>query len=401
MADAKYDDFFDDVPDNPRQNSDTEEEDDEDAAEDEEDGSEGAQEEDEEGARLRQRMEAFDDGSSSDGDEASADGKAASASKLLQTQEKLGKKIRELEDKNVGDKPWQLTGEVSSRERPVNSLLEATLEFEHATRTAPVVTEEHTESLEEMIKRRIRDANFDDVIRKYEVSDGRPRATIELDTEKSKKGLGEIYEDEYRQQAMNEKPDDVVDARHKEIEAVFKTLCHRLDALANLRFTPKEVVADLSVRGNHKAIAMEEVLPENVSSAATLAPEEVFAKDRKELKGDSETTQEERAAMRRARKNVQRIHRKEKETRQKEADAARTQPLSSKYAKKRALDELAKNKPGNVTTVVADKFAAKTNYSSSAQVFKKLQNDASGSHSSQGPAKKSRKHTESSSHLKM
>ena len=47
----------------------------------------------------------------------------------------------------VGQKPWQLTGEVSSKQRPLNSLLEATLDFEQATKAAPAITEEVSHGL--------------------------------------------------------------------------------------------------------------------------------------------------------------------------------------------------------------------------------------------------------------
>lgn len=50
--------------------------------------------------------------------------------------------MAKLEDSQVGQKPWMLTGEVSSKQRPLNSLLEATLDFEQATKAVPVVNEE-------------------------------------------------------------------------------------------------------------------------------------------------------------------------------------------------------------------------------------------------------------------
>lgn len=46
-------------------------------------------------------------------------------------------------------------GEANSRGRPLNSLLEEDLEFEHSQRVVPVITEEKVKTLEEMIKARI------------------------------------------------------------------------------------------------------------------------------------------------------------------------------------------------------------------------------------------------------
>ena len=60
-----------------------------------------------------------------------------------------------------------MTGEANSRARPLNSLLEEDLDFEHRQRAVPIITEEKVRSLEEVIKARIievsspPDATFD------------------------------------------------------------------------------------------------------------------------------------------------------------------------------------------------------------------------------------------------
>lgn len=46
-------------------------------------------------------------------------------------------------------------GEATSRTRPLNSLLEEDLDFDRAARVVPVVTEETTKTLEDLIKGRI------------------------------------------------------------------------------------------------------------------------------------------------------------------------------------------------------------------------------------------------------
>ena len=49
--------------------------------------------------------------------------------------------------------------------RPKNSALEVDVDFEHVALPPPVITEEITLSLEELIKRRIVEERFDDVQR--------------------------------------------------------------------------------------------------------------------------------------------------------------------------------------------------------------------------------------------
>jgi U3 small nucleolar RNA-associated protein MPP10 len=76
---------------------------------------------------------------------------------------RLSDQIAELEAENVGEKEWTIRGEVHSRGRPHNSLLEEALEYEHIGKVVPVVTEETTTSLEDRIKQRILDVRWSSV----------------------------------------------------------------------------------------------------------------------------------------------------------------------------------------------------------------------------------------------
>lgn len=46
----------------------------------------------------------------------------------------MSEKIEELEKAALGEKPWQLSGEVTAQTRPENSMLEEDVEFEQASR---------------------------------------------------------------------------------------------------------------------------------------------------------------------------------------------------------------------------------------------------------------------------
>lgn len=165
--------------------------------------------------------------------------------------QKLDKKITALEEENIADKSWQLKGEATAKERPLNSLLDEDLEIEHASKPVPVITEEVTKSLEDVIKSRIIDGIYDDVERCLAPEDQlkilqerlekRNRKFVELDDSKPKKSLSEIYEDEYQKKLDQQKSKIMEDSEkqiekkkdHQEIEELYKDLCFQLDALSN------------------------------------------------------------------------------------------------------------------------------------------------------------------------
>uniref|UniRef100_A0ABI7X4Z8 U3 small nucleolar ribonucleoprotein protein MPP10 n=1 Tax=Felis catus TaxID=9685 RepID=A0ABI7X4Z8_FELCA len=256
-------------------------------------------------------------------------------------QEKMNEKIASLEKELLEKKPWQLQGEVTAQKRPENSLLEETLHFDHAVRMAPVITEETTLQLEDIIKQRIRDQAWDDVVRKEKPKEDayEYKKRLTLDHEKSKLSLAEIYEQEYIK-LNQQKTAEEENPEHKEIQKMMDSLFLKLDALSNFHFIPKPPVPEIKVVSNLPAITMEEVAPVSVSDAALLAPEEVKEKNKAgDVKTAAEKTATDKKRERRKKKYQKRMKLKEKEKRRKLLE--KNNPgQAGKYTKAAASEKL-------------------------------------------------------------
>lgn len=271
-------------------------------------------------------------------------------------QERLEAQIEQYEEENIQGRHWTLRGEANAKARPVNSLLEEDLEFEHANKPVPVITQESTNTLEEMIKKRIIDNMFDDVERKVDptLKPFMPSKRVELNDEKSKKSLAELYEDDYVKQQTGDKSDqrdEALQKEHDDISQLFKSLCHKLDSLSNFHYTPKEAKPEMSIVANSAAISMEEVIPVNVSDATLLAPEEVYDKKRGDVKVAAEMSAEERKRLRAQKKKLNKKERQLKEREQKVIQKLNP-GMVKKQSKAKAVKELLGQK--NVTFIGKD-----------------------------------------------
>ncbi|XP_053514918.1 U3 small nucleolar ribonucleoprotein protein MPP10 [Artibeus jamaicensis] len=288
-------------------------------------------------------------------------------------QEKMNEKIASLEKELLEKKPWQLQGEVTAQKRPENSLLEETLHFDHAVRMAPVITEETTLQLEDIIKQRIRDQAWDDVVRKEkpkeEAYEYKKRLT--LDHEKSKLSLAEIYEQEYVR-LHQEKKEEEENPEHVEIQKMMDSLFLKLDALSNFHFIPKPPVPEIKVVSNLPAITMEEVAPVSVSDAALLAPEEVKEKNKAgDIKTAAEKTATDRKRERRKKKYRKHMKIKEKEKRKKLLEKSNPDQ-TGKYSKAAAAEKLKQLTKAGRASLLKDEGKDKALKSSQA-FFSKLQ----------------------------
>ncbi|KAJ7385262.1 u3 small nucleolar ribonucleoprotein MPP10 [Desmophyllum pertusum] len=299
----KYADFFDPPDGEPTANKKSGEE----SEEDDDDENEADEEmEVDEDAEEEEEIEDDDVAASSEDDEVDTDEeKSKTTSNFEKKQQKLKQKIEKLEKANLAKKPWQMSGEAGGKIRPINSLLEEDVSFDHTTTSAPDITEETTQNLEDIMKQRIKDEAWDDVERKVKpvTEPYEYKKKVPLDQEKSKLSLSQIYEQEYLKQTQAE-AEEKENEEHVEIKALMTKLFTKLDALSNFHFTPKPPKPELKIVSNVPVISVEEVAPVSVSDAMMLAPEEVHEKKKEQI-GNTEQTDTDRKRERRAKKRRQ------------------------------------------------------------------------------------------------
>jgi U3 small nucleolar RNA-associated protein MPP10 len=169
----------------------------------------------------------------------------------------LKDQISALESEQLeSQKPWSLRGEINARQRPSDSLLEEAVDFDNLSRPTPTITEERTEEIEDIIKRRIGESAWDDVERK----DGRdltllngmqknngsktPRALLEnVATADPQRSLTQVYEDEATAKLTGStaKDQETLD-KQADLTAMFAKICRHIDGLSGNRFAPKVYV---------------------------------------------------------------------------------------------------------------------------------------------------------------
>ncbi|GFE55380.1 U3 small nucleolar ribonucleoprotein [Babesia ovis] len=175
--------------------------------------------------------------------------------------------ISQLEKDLIAQKHWSLMGEATARKRPRNSLLDLDLElpqnfsFIHADNAGDVDgtpeddnmgSEENKDvPIEIIIQQRIKAEVFDNVERKVALEDQleaieklkRRRNkmdsdAVEIDFNKSKMGLGDVYAKRYQEMFM---ATDQLDSHKQKLTDDFGKLMFKLDSLCNYHMVPKRV----------------------------------------------------------------------------------------------------------------------------------------------------------------
>ncbi|GBE62169.1 M phase phospho MPP10 [Babesia ovata] len=176
--------------------------------------------------------------------------------------------ISQLEKELVAQKHWSLMGETTGHKRPRNSLLDLDLELpqnssfihvENVAADGDDVQDEENMGLEEgqdvpieiIIQQRIKAEVFDNVERKIPMEDQLEaierlkqtrnkmnREEVEIDFNKSKMGLGDVYAKRYQEMFM---ATDQLDAHKQKLTEDFGKLMFKLDSLCNYSIVPKRV----------------------------------------------------------------------------------------------------------------------------------------------------------------
>ncbi|KAI1306176.1 Mpp10 protein-domain-containing protein [Xylaria venustula] len=304
-------------------------------------------------------------------------------------QAKLAEEIRKLEAASVAQKEWTMSGEAKAVERPMNSLLEEDLDFEHAGKPVPVITPDINESIEDLIKRRILAREFDEVIRRRpdaaEFSSNTRRGLASIEDTKSKQGLAEIYEEEHVKNANPDsyvsKADEKLRKEEKEIEQMWKEISSKLDALSSWHYRPKPAAPTLTIVPDVATISMEDAQPTTAQGVGggdnTLAPQEVYkaGKDNAEKGEIVSKSGLPIAKQEMTREDKTRKRRREKERIRKAGGLDSKKPQSAKANQRNeTLGDLRKggvkviNKKGEVVDIDGNK--AKTANAASSGTFK-------------------------------
>ena len=132
-----------------------------------------------------------------------------------------------------------MRGGAGGKNLPSDSLLQSTPEFKSASKSKPVITQEHTSTVENMIKLRVLGEDWDGFTPRALPDVGSRRGGYEepeVSKEKYKLVLGQLYKREYLKKAMRldietEERYTSEDKIRDEMRGPFADLCSKFDAL--------------------------------------------------------------------------------------------------------------------------------------------------------------------------
>ena len=204
-----------------------------------------------------------------------------------------------------------------------------------------------------MIETRVLDGLFDDPIRLQRVEKKERISAEELmDFTKSKKGLGELYEDEYNQEFLGANANEEDDQLKTEITELMSKLDNMLNRLSHEHFIPKQIDKEAVITTqNVEAFQMEEA----VEFGQHDQTEKTKFKGLKSMVSDQELSKAEKKAGRAKRKRHIRAHLKKREVKQMEKKRENDLPMLDKFETKQMEKHLREKKKQNEKNAVKGK----------------------------------------------
>ena len=341
------------------------------------------------------------------GQDADNDGDPELLSVFEKRAKEVANQIRTIEQQLVEEKHWALRGEVTKKDRPESSLLESYVDFDQVTQGVPLLTEEHTARVEETIRKRVLEGTFDDVFKRRDTEGAarRSKPKVQLEFQKSEKGLGQVFEEAYLKATAEPGEDEQVPPEHREAQRLFRELCRSLDALTNDHYRPSApAVKEISVKSKDvAAIALEEVAPVGVSGARLLAPEELGGRSKNvEAKSEKELEHDDRKRHRKQRKEGAK-KKKTIQEQEKKARAAVDPVFAAKLKAAKEVEAIGKVKGTKMagSQGIGGGTKAGKEYTKSATFFKNLQETVDGSGQETGSKKRQRKEGKSAASYKL
>jgi len=255
--------------------------------------------------------------------------------------------INELEKQMLEGKAWHMKGEVKGKERPKESLLENFLDFQVSIKPPPIPSQELTSNLEKIIKLRIKEDLWDDPIRHKEINlNKKDKADTDLDFEKSKKGLGEIYEDEYNNETGGNASEAQAKQLYSEINELTSKLYSIFDKLTNNSFVSGNRNKEMKILTNVPAIQLEDIsnfVTDNKANAQSAA--ELYSRKDLETKSKAEMSKEEKGTLHKhVKRNIRnRLREKAKNRKMLGLIGKLDSKFEAKFALKQMKDKAAKS----------------------------------------------------------
>jgi len=147
------------------------------------------------------------------------------------------------------------------------------------------------------------DELFDDPILKKGGRRKGGREDLDMDFSKSKKGLGDLYQDDMQKKLLAMNSDAFLEnemkgpdaALKREIEDIGKALFLKLDTLSNFHFTPRAPRTDATISTqNVPSMMLEEVTPLAIGMGHSKSATEMFkVRGKRDMREKTELTTEE------------------------------------------------------------------------------------------------------------